>query len=70
MRQVPAPTSTGWLLDLAAVRGPRFVVLHADEAAARQALAAHLVDSGVLAGEAEADLLVAEADIEPVDVIW
>lgn len=70
MCQAPASSTTAWLLDLTAVRGPRFVVLHADEAAACRALAAHLVDSGVLAGEAEAELLVAEAIAEPVEVIW
>lgn len=69
MRQAPASSAAAWLLDLAAVRGPRFVVLHGDEAAACQALVAHLIDSGVLAGEAEAELLVAEAITEPVDVI-
>lgn len=70
MCQAPTSPTTAWLLDLAIVRGPRFVVLHADEAAACHALAAHLVDRGVLAGEAEAEALITEATREPVEVIW
>lgn len=44
-------------------------MLHAHEAGACHALAAHLVDRGVLPGGTEAELLIAEATREPVDVI-
>lgn len=70
MSQVPAPTAAGWLLDLAAIRGPRFVVLRGDELEARSALAAYLIDIGKVWSLEDAEELLAEAVTEPIGVVW
>lgn len=68
--QVPAPSTAAWLLDLAAVRGPRFVVLRGDEGQARVALAEALVDNGKVWTIQEAEELIADAVSEPIGVVW
>jgi len=59
-----------YLVDLSAARGPRFVVLRTDDAQARDALVAHLVDVGAVSDEHDARELVADAPVEPVGVVW
>jgi hypothetical protein len=68
-RQVPAPSAAGWLFDLRDHRGPAFVVLREDEAAARECLRDHLVGIGVLA-DGNTDELLADASVEYAAVIW
>ena len=70
MRQAPpSPSAVAWLCDLSGVRGPRLVVLRDQEAQARAAVGEHLIDlPGVDADECEE--LLAEAILEPVEVIW
>jgi hypothetical protein len=68
-RQVLAPAGA-WLLDLTAVRGPRFVVLRDDETEARTALVAELVEIGTVSTPDEAQTLIDEATAEPVGVVW
>jgi len=69
-RQAPAPAGACWLLDLADVRGPRFVVFRVDVTDAKAALASYFVELGTVATTDEADALVAGAVAECVAVVW
>lgn len=67
--EVPPPSATGWLVDLAKIDGPRFVVLCTVDDDALGILAHHLVQlRGALAPSA-ADLR-ADAEVEPIGVVW
>lgn len=70
MRQVPSPSASAWLLDLAEVDGPRYIVLRLDDGTARQALREHLLDIGAVSSEEEAGALVDHAASTPAAVIW
>jgi len=70
MRQVPALAATAYLFDLAAARGPRFVVLRLDAQDAKVALVEHLVDVGAVVYAQDAWKLLADASVEPVGVVW
>jgi hypothetical protein len=68
-REVPPPSAAGWLVDLAKIDGPRFVVLCTGDADAPDILAHHVLQlRGALAPSA-ADLR-ASADVEPIGVVW
>lgn len=69
-RQLPAISASVWVINLAAIAGPRFVVLRREEAEARVALVAHLVEIGAIANTIAAERIVAEAEIESMAVIW
>lgn len=67
-RQVPPPEAAGWLVDLAAVGGPKYVVLVTGDDDAREVLGLYLADlRGALAPSAD-DL--AAAPCEPIGVVW
>ncbi len=68
--QVPSPSAAGWLLDLASVGGPRYVVLRLEEDAAYEALAQHLTAIGAALTTCAAERLVAAASAEPLGVVW
>ncbi|HXV05731.1 MAG TPA: hypothetical protein VFP23_07525 [Solirubrobacterales bacterium] len=69
-RQVPSPSAAAWLVDLAVADGPSFVVMRLNEAAAREALVAHLVEIDAVADEVAAKDLVGAAPVESVGVVW
>jgi hypothetical protein len=69
-RQLPAPSATAWLIDLAEVGGPSYVVLCREEAVAQQILIRHLVAIGKVTNTMEAEPIVADTPIESVAVIW
>jgi hypothetical protein len=64
------PSALGWQFDLSTSRGPIFVVLRADSAAALEALRFHLVAAGAMASEADASELLTDTRPEPVEVVW
>ena len=68
--QVPSPSAGGWLLDLSATDGPRYVVLRLDEQQARDALGVHLIDIGAVETGEIADTMIDTASAETVAVIW
>jgi len=70
MRQAPPSSAPAWLFDLAAARGPQFVVLRGGEDQAREALTDHLLDIGSVADRDEAAELLADADVESIGVVW
>lgn len=70
MRQVPPPSASAWLFDLAAVRCPQFAVLRGDEVEARDALVDHLVEIGSVADREEAAELLADAEVGSIGVVW
>jgi len=47
-RQVPTPTAEAWLIDLAVLGGPKFVVLARSSEEARRRLVEHLRRSALL----------------------
>jgi hypothetical protein len=51
-------------------RGPIFAVLRGDEAEARLALSAHLVDAGAVVDIEEAAQLLVDVRPEAVAVVW
>ncbi len=66
-RQVPTPTAEAWLIDLAVLGGPKFVVLARSSEEARRRLVEHLREIGApAAGQQHA----AAANVERVSVIW
>lgn len=69
-RQVPAPAASAWLIDLAAVRGPQFVVLRLTANVAREALVEHLVSIGRVSDIDEARDLLTDSSAESVGVVW
>ncbi|MFN8113158.1 MAG: hypothetical protein U0R51_08155 [Solirubrobacterales bacterium] len=69
-RQLPTPSASAWSIDLEAVDGPVFVVLHRDEGEARAALARHLVEIGAVADTIKAERIVGAAPINSVGVVW
>jgi hypothetical protein len=69
-RQVPSASALAWMIDLAHVDGPRFVVCRVGDDDARQALVRHLVDIGSISHTIEAERIVAVAPAESVGVVW
>jgi hypothetical protein len=69
-RQLPAISASVWVINLAAIDGPQFVVLSRDEAEAREALVVHLVEIGAIANTIEAFRIVNAAGITALGVVW
>jgi hypothetical protein len=70
VRQVPAPSGSRWLFDLSCTRGPQFVVPRTGAVEARKALAEHLGATESVPSQTDAAELLAEAEVEPVAVVW
>lgn len=68
-RQVPSPSASAWLLEVAAAGSPRYVVLRTDEEEAREALAAYLADIGAVE-TMSIDTVTESTTAEIVAVVW
>lgn len=69
-RQVPTPSAHAWSINLAAIDGPRFIVLRLEQQEAQKALVRHLVEIGAIDNTIKAGRVVGVAPIESVGVVW